>query len=89
VTGRKVFTLQTLPPVDIDEMHTGIVEQVAGFNLHAGVAARADERQKPAGVKSAESQNSSTFCFSVKVFFWPIRVLAYVFVPHDFNPTNC
>ena len=44
--GRKVFTLQTLPPVDIDEMHTGTVGQLAGFNLHAGVAARADERRK-------------------------------------------
>ena len=44
--GRKVFTLQTLPPVDIDEMHSGTVGQVAGFNLHAGVAARADERHK-------------------------------------------
>jgi len=44
--GRKVFTLQTLPPVDIDDSHTGTVGQVAGFNLHAGVAARADERRK-------------------------------------------
>jgi len=40
--GRKVFTLQTLPPVDIDEMHSGAVGQVAGFNLHAGVAAGAE-----------------------------------------------
>ncbi len=67
--GRKVLTLQTLPPVDIDEMHIGTVGQVAGFNLHAGVAARAAERQKLADVKSAEFQNSGTFCFSVKVFF--------------------
>ena len=44
--GRKVFTLQTLPPVDIDESHSGTVGQVAGFNLHAGVAARADQRRK-------------------------------------------
>ena len=44
--GRKVFTLQTLPPVDIDEMQTSTVGQVAGFNLHAGVAARADQRRK-------------------------------------------
>jgi hypothetical protein len=43
---RKVFTLQTLPPVDSDEMHSGTVGQVAGFNLHAGVAARADQRCK-------------------------------------------
>ena len=44
--GRKVFTLQTLPPVDIDEMHSAAVGEVAGFNLHAGVAARADQRRK-------------------------------------------
>jgi hypothetical protein len=44
--GRKVFTLQTLPPVDIDDAHSGTVGQVAGFNLHAGVAARADQRRK-------------------------------------------
>ena len=44
--GRKVFTLQTLPPVDADEMHSGTVGEVAGFNLHAGVAARADQRHK-------------------------------------------
>ncbi|NNJ98687.1 MAG: hypothetical protein HKP12_16190 [Gammaproteobacteria bacterium] len=40
--GRKVFTLQTLPPVDIDEMQASTMGQVAGFDLHAGVAARAD-----------------------------------------------
>jgi hypothetical protein len=42
--GRKVFTLQTLPACDapFDEQ----VGMVAGFNLHAGVAARADERKK-------------------------------------------
>jgi hypothetical protein len=38
--------LQTLPPVDTDEMHSAAVGQVAGFNLHAGVAARADQRHK-------------------------------------------
>ena len=42
--GRKVFTLQTLPGCD-DRFDDG-VGKVAGFPLHAGVAARADERQK-------------------------------------------
>lgn len=43
--GRKVFTLQTLPACEdhIDNR----VGKVAGFSLHAGVSARADERQKP------------------------------------------
>jgi hypothetical protein len=44
--GRKVFSLQTLPPIDIDETHSAAVGQVAGFNLHDGVAARADQRRK-------------------------------------------
>jgi hypothetical protein len=42
--GRKVFTLQTLPACD-DPYDDGI-GKVAGFSLHAGVAARADQRQK-------------------------------------------
>ena len=42
--GRKVLTLQTLP--DIDEPFTTRVGSVAGFSLHAGVAARAGERDK-------------------------------------------
>jgi hypothetical protein len=42
--GRKVFTLQTLPA---NEGLTGIeAAKVAGFSLHAGVAARADQRDK-------------------------------------------
>ncbi len=42
--GRKVFTLQTLPGRD-EPLDDG-VGKVAGFSLHAGVAARADQRQK-------------------------------------------
>ena len=42
--GRKVFTLQTLPACD--EPFDDGVGQVAGCSLHAGVAARADERNK-------------------------------------------
>jgi hypothetical protein len=42
--GRKVFTLQTLPACD--EPFEDGVGKVAGFSLHAGVAARADERNK-------------------------------------------
>ncbi len=40
-TGRKVFSLQTLPSTDEPGK-----EKVAGFSLHAGVAARANERNK-------------------------------------------
>jgi hypothetical protein len=42
--GRKVFTLQTLPA--FDEPFDDGVGKVAGFSLHAGVAARAGQRQK-------------------------------------------
>jgi ribosomal protein S27E len=42
--GRKVFTLQTLAAWD-GPFDDG-VGKVAGFSLHAGVAARADQRQK-------------------------------------------
>lgn len=43
--GRKVFTLQTLPAWEEDAFTIG-VGQVAGFNLHAGVAAERHERTK-------------------------------------------
>ena len=39
---RKVLTLQTLPTSDPDEW----VGNVDGFSLHAGVTAKAHERQK-------------------------------------------
>ena len=42
--GRKVFTLQTLPDCE-DDQFTSRVGNVAGFSLHAGVAARAHERE--------------------------------------------
>jgi len=42
--GRKVFTLQTLPASD--ELLDDAVSKVAGFSLHAGVAAKAQERNK-------------------------------------------
>ena len=43
--GRKVFSLQPLPARD--EPFDDGVGKVAGLSLHAGVAARADERKKP------------------------------------------
>ena len=42
--GRKVFTLQTLPP-QIEDENTNQVGSVAGFILHAGVATSAKERE--------------------------------------------
>jgi ribosomal protein S27E len=44
--GRKVFALQTLPVCEPEDPFGDRVGKVAGFSLHAGVAARADERQK-------------------------------------------
>jgi len=42
--GRKVFILQTLPTCD--ESFDDGAGKVAGFSLHAGVAAKAHERKK-------------------------------------------
>jgi hypothetical protein len=44
--GRKVFTLQTMPACDPEERFGDAPGNVAGFSLHAGVAARANERRK-------------------------------------------
>lgn len=44
--GRKVFRLQTLPTCEPEDQCGDTVGRVAGFSLHAGVAARADERKK-------------------------------------------
>lgn len=44
--GRKVFTLKTPPASDPEDPIMGRVGQVAGLSLHAGVAARAPERDK-------------------------------------------
>ena len=44
--GRKVFTLQTLPNLESDNPFSGSVGEAAGFSLHAGVAAKANERAK-------------------------------------------
>ena len=43
--GRKVFTLQTLPD-ECDTDDAPAVGNVAGFSLHAGVAAKACQRDK-------------------------------------------
>ena len=43
--GRKVFTLQTLPD-ERDADDAPAVGNVAGFSLHAGVAAKASQRDK-------------------------------------------
>ncbi len=43
--GKKVFSLQTLPPLTARDSRTSLAKE-AGFSLHAGVAARADQREK-------------------------------------------
>ena len=44
--GRKVFTLQTLPDCRPDHPLVDTLGKVVGFSLHAGVATRANEREK-------------------------------------------
>ena len=43
--GKKVFTLQTLPPSD-NESNDSQIGKLAGFSLHAGIMARPDQRKK-------------------------------------------
>ncbi len=43
--GKKVFSLQTLPPSPGHDNRARLAKE-AGFSLHAGVAARADQRDK-------------------------------------------
>ena len=45
--GRKVFTLQTIPPRPDLPPGSDRVAKLAGFSLHAGVAARAYQRKTP------------------------------------------
>ena len=44
--GRKVFTLQSLPPREEPKAGSSRVANVAGFSLHAGVMAEANQRDK-------------------------------------------
>jgi hypothetical protein len=44
--GRKVFILQTLPDLESDNPFSSSVGDVAGFSLHAGVATKANDRNK-------------------------------------------
>ena len=44
--GRKVFRLQTLPAMENEIANSALLGNVAGFSLHAGVSAKADERDK-------------------------------------------
>jgi hypothetical protein len=44
--GRKVFTLQSLPPIEEPKAGSSRVAKVAGFSLHAGVVAQAHQRDK-------------------------------------------
>jgi hypothetical protein len=44
--GRKVFALQTLPPMMDERQGPELSGKVAGFSLHAGVSTKAHERAK-------------------------------------------
>ena len=44
--GRKVFTLQTIPPQPEPTSGNSLVAELNGFSLHAGVAARTRQQRK-------------------------------------------
>jgi hypothetical protein len=66
--GRKAFCLQSLPPVGSLEASSARVEKVAGFSLHAGMAAARHERQKL-------ERLCLQFCNSWTVYLFPQIVL--------------
>ena len=44
--GRKIFTLQTLPPCEPEDRLSGTLGQVAGFSLQSEVATRSKVRNE-------------------------------------------
>ena len=44
--GKKVFALQTLPPLSDETQDLDLLGKMAGFSLHAGVSANAGQRDK-------------------------------------------
>jgi len=92
--GKKVFTLQTLPPM-LDEPHAGeLTAKIAGFSLHAGVRAGANERVKlerlcrymsrpPVAASRLSLTQSGNICYALKT---PYRdgTTHVVFEPLDF-----
>lgn len=62
--SREVFTVQTLPACD--EPFDDGVGKVAGFSLHAGVAARADQRRGSSGCEgiSVAQPSPKSACLS-------------------------
>lgn len=44
--GQKAFTLQTLPAISPEDDGPGELATAGGFSLHAGISARADQRDK-------------------------------------------
>jgi len=52
--GKKVFALQTLPPLPDETQGLDLLGKMAGFSLHAGVSANAGQRDK-LGSRAIES----------------------------------
>lgn len=44
--GKKVFSIQTQPPIIDESKSTHLLRKVGGFSLHAGVSAKAHQRDK-------------------------------------------
>ena len=92
--GRKVFALQTLPAIQNDGQSGALLGKVAGFSLHAGVAAKASKRDKlerlcryitrpPVSTKRLSLTGQGHICYELKT---PYRngTTHVIFEPLDF-----
>ena len=92
--GKKVFSLQTRPPLFDKTQSVDLLGKVAGFSLHAGVAAKAYQRDKlerlcryisrpPVAVHRLSLTSSGNICYELKK---PYRdgTTHLVFEPLDF-----
>ena len=92
--GKKIFSVQTRPPIVDEEKNFGLLGKVEGFSLHAGVAAKAHQRDKlerlcryisrpPVAAHRLSLTTSGKICYELKT---PYRngTTHVVFDPLDF-----
>lgn len=92
--GKKVFSLQTRPPIFDETQSVDLLGKVSGFSLHAGVAAKAHQRDKlerlcryisrpPVAAHRLSLTSSGKICYELKSAFSD-GTTHVVFEPLDF-----
>jgi len=92
--GKKIFSLQTRPPIVDENQHSDLLGKIAGFSLHAGVSVKAHQRDKlerlccyisrpPVAANRLSLTTSGKICYELKT---PYRdgTTHVVFEPLDF-----